>query len=152
MFGDKSSVYSLKRDHDYYQAQQQIHTTGSDYLDFLVVALKVKLIYMKGFAMMSSMIILKSKQDVKLAKKVRNNKMDQVVELFATAYASSLTLKNDPNIKLLCPDLIKCLKSVRMEQFPLLVSHRNLVIKISDRLVQVVSLEISLLSGMSHMN
>ena len=36
--------------------------------------------------MMSSMIILKSKQDVKLAKKVRNNKMDQVVGLFAIAY------------------------------------------------------------------
>ena len=42
----KSSVFSLKRDHGYYQAQQQIQTTGSDYLDFVVVALKVKLIYM----------------------------------------------------------------------------------------------------------
>ena len=30
-----SSVFSLKRDLDYYQAQQQIHTTGSDYFDFV---------------------------------------------------------------------------------------------------------------------
>ena len=143
-------MFSLKRDHDYYQAQQQIHTTGSDYLDFVVVALKVKLIYMKGFAMMSSMIISKSKQDVKLAKKVGNNKTDQVVGLFAMAYASSVTLKDDPNFtfqNLMCPDLINCFKSVRTEQFPLLVSHRNLVIKMSVRLVQVagVSLEISLM-------
>ena len=73
-----------------------------------------------------------------------NSKMDHIVGLFAIAYASSLTFINDPHItfqKLMCCDLIKCLKSVRMEQFPLLFSHRNLVIKISVRLVQAVSLE-----------
>lgn len=32
----RSSVFSLKRDHDnYYQAPQQIHTTGRDYLVFV---------------------------------------------------------------------------------------------------------------------
>ena len=38
-----------------------------------------------------------------------------------------------------------------MEQFPLLFSHGNLVIKISVRLVEVVSQEIFLLSEVSNM-
>ena len=66
--------------------------------------------------------------------------------LFAIAYhASKITFKKMTPIlpfqKLMCPDVIKCLKSGRMEQFSLLFSQR-----ISVRLVQVVSLEISLLS------
>ena len=66
------SVLSLERDHDYYyQAQQQIHTTGRDKLDFVLVVLKLKLIDMKAFAIMSSIVILKGKQDVRLAEKVK---------------------------------------------------------------------------------
>ena len=67
--------------------------------------------------------------------------------------AWSLAFINDPNItfqKLLCPDLIKCLRSGRMEQFPLLFSHRNIRIEISARLVHVISLEIFLLIEVSH--
>ena len=81
--------------------------------------------------------------------------MNQIVGLFAIAYASNLTFINDPNItfqNLLCLDLIKSLKSGRMEQFPLLFSHRNL--KISVKLVHVVSLEIFLfhcVTEVSHM-
>ena len=46
--------------------------------------------------MMSSMIILKSKQYIKLAKKVRSNKMDEVVGLFAMAYAQASHSKRTP--------------------------------------------------------
>ena len=74
---------------------------------------------MKVFAMMSSIIILESNiSHVWLAEKVR-----------LWGYARNLTFINDPNItfqKLMRPDLIKCLKSGRMEQLPLLFSHRTL--------------------------
>ena len=40
----------------------------------------------------------------------------------------------------MCPDLKKCFKSVRMEQFPLLFSHRNLQISLlSDVTYELMS-------------
>ena len=94
------------------------------------------------------MLSLQNKSGQSMLSLFSNSKMDHIVGLFLIAYASSLTFINDLHItnfqKLMCSDLLKCLKSVRMEQFPLLFSHRNLAIKISVRLVQAVSLEIYL--------
>ena len=125
-----SSVFSFRRDryYYYYQAQQQIYPTGRDYLDFAQVALKVKLIFMKTFAMMPSMIISKSKEDVQLAERVRTINVGPVQQQRnAKVYGSSLALINDANVtfhKLMCPDrldLITCLTSARMEQCPAVI-------------------------------
>lgn len=77
--------------------------------------------------MMSSMVVLKSKQDVRLAEKVKtiNFAQQQQNGIRLWGICHNLCFKpyimNDPNItshKIMCPDLIKCLKSSKMKQFP----------------------------------
>ena len=57
---------------------------------------------MKAFAMMSFVIILNNKQDVRLAEKVRTIIVVPVQQqnsgVLAKVYASNLTFINDPNI------------------------------------------------------
>ena len=105
--------------------------------------------------MMSSMVILKSKQDVRFAEKVKTITVVPVQQqqngldcgVFVITYVSSLTFMNDPNITfhtiIMCPNLINVLSLVKWNNFQVLFSHRNVLIKISVRLVHVVSLEVS---------
>ena len=85
--------------------QQQIHTTGGDYLHFVYVALKVKLIDTKAFAMMSSMIMLKSNSKCPASRESQDNQCcsclstTRWIGMWGICY--SLCLKpHDPNITL----------------------------------------------------
>ena len=125
-----SSVFSFRRDHDYYY---QVQHYWQGLLRFrLSISKGQKNVYESLCHGRSSMIISKSKQDIWLAEKVRTinvgpvqqqqNGLDCGVTCQSLCYKSYI--HNNPNVifqKLMCPDLIKCLKSGRMGQCPAVI-------------------------------
>ena len=150
-----SSVFSLKRDHNYYY--QPNNKSGGDYLGFvsLTGCSKGQINLYEGLCHDVVHDDIEGQARCSACKESQDESGQSMLSLFRTTKWTRLWryIHKWPQYHIQktygkCPALMKCLKSDSMDQFPLLFSF---VIKISVKLVQVVSLEIFVLSQVSHM-